>query len=389
MGIFTAWRIRVIGIVVVGVALWQSRTAHAGLLRGSWGSLPLAMVAIWVVGLFVIYRPRMHLWLLALMVAASAVLVRFAPGTAIILIATYGACGARMSWRWLRILGLPLVLAGAWWLNYPLTAARLTGFVDSAITLAIVLLLGRFSRDNEEGRAAQTRALADLQKAHRDLQAYAAQVEELSALRERTRVARELHDTLGHALSAITVQLEAVRRLQRRDPAAVEPMLVETQALARQAMQELRQYLAGLRADLDDGDLAPALEALAGEAAARNGWQLTLQLAPAPVPRQVRRTLKQVAREALTNIERHAGAHIVSIRLGCEGDDILLAISDDGRGFDPGSRPSGHFGLQGMRERLAELHGELCVVSSPGHGSRVTARVPLAPAAALPLPEGP
>lgn len=361
------WRFRAIGLVILTMALWQSRAAH---FYGNGGKALLGLILLWATGLFVARRPQLWPWVVALMLAVSAALVRFVPGMGATLIISFGVCGSRLSWRWLRIFGGPLVLAGALWLNYPFTGAHLTGIVDSGITLGIVLLLGRFARDGEEARLAQAQALADLQQAHRELQTYAAQVEELSALRERTRVARDLHDTLGHALSAITVQLEAVRRVNRRDPGAVDPMLVETQALARQAMQELRQYLTGLRAE---GELVSQLEALARETAARNGWQLELQLAQVPLTEQGRQTLLQIAREALTNVERHAGARSVAIQLRCEGAQVLLSVADDGRGFTPAGSPSGHFGLQGMAERLAELGGELRVESSPGHGSRVTA----------------
>jgi signal transduction histidine kinase len=370
---FINWRFRAIGFVILAASLWQSRMAHPSTFHGFGGKLTLVVIVLWVAGLFAIRHLALGPWVTVPMLVISGVLVRATPAATAIMLITYLVCGSRLSWHWLRILGVPLVLAGALLLNYPLVGSHLSGLMDSLVTLAVLLLLGRFSRDSEESQAAQAKALADLQQAHAELQRYAAQVEELSALRERSQVARDLHDTLGHALSAITVQLEAVRRVNRRDPGAVDRMLVETQALARQAMQELRQYLAGLR---DEGDLVSRLEALARETAARNGWQLSLQLAPADLSDEGRRTLLQIAREALTNIERRAGAGSVAVGLRCEGGRVVLSVADDGRGFEPGAHPSGHFGLQGMAERLAELRGELRVESSPGHGSRVTAMLP-------------
>jgi hypothetical protein len=137
---FTTWRFRAIGLVILTIALWQSRAAH---FHGLGSKALLGLILLWAGGLFAVRRPQLWPWVVALMLAVSAALVRFMPGMGATLIISFGVCGSCHSWRWLKVLGGPLVLAGALWLNYPL--AGWTGVVDSGITLAHVLLLGRFS----------------------------------------------------------------------------------------------------------------------------------------------------------------------------------------------------------------------------------------------------
>lgn len=220
--------------------------------------------------------------------------------------------------------------------------------------------------------------VAELRRAKDQIEAGAAQQEELAVLRERTRLAREMHDSIGHALVSVNVKLEAAQRLYRVDAARGDAELEATRALVRETMAELRRSLADLRAPLPDHrDLAVALRGLAAELSARSGVQVDLAVperAPAPA---VAETLYLIAREALANVERHARASQAELSLGCVDGCWSLRVADDGVGLRPAdlTRP-GHFGVIGMRERAEALGGKLRIGPRPGGGTLVEVTVP-------------
>lgn len=203
---------------------------------------------------------------------------------------------------------------------------------------------------------------------------------ELAALRERERLARDLHDSLGHALVAISVQLEAIQRLYRVDPDRAAEQVDALKGVTRAAMDELRRSLAGLRAPgLGDRPLPDALRTLAVDAGQRTGLNITCSIADgaARLTPAVAETLWRVAQESLTNIERHATARNVDIHLEVVPAAAVLRVRDDGRGLTPHAaldRP-GHYGLRGLRERLEGLGGQLTLTNLDG--LTVEASVPL------------
>jgi signal transduction histidine kinase len=231
-----------------------------------------------------------------------------------------------------------------------------------------------------------TDLVRELQAAKRELERSAAQAEELAALRERTRLAREMHDNLGHALVAVTVKLEAAERLYAVAPARGAAELEATRALVRQAMAELRISLAGLRSPLPrHGDLPDALRRLSLEVRARSGLHVDLDTGPeiGDLSSETTTALWHIAREALANVERHAGAASATVTLRRADGMVTLSIADDGSGI-PSTQPSrpGHYGITGMRERAEGLGGRLRIRERPGGGTVVEACVP-APAAVL------
>lgn len=224
--------------------------------------------------------------------------------------------------------------------------------------------------------------VAELRRAKGRLEAAAAEQEELGVLRERTRLAREMHDSLGHALVLVNVKLEAAQRLYRVDAARGDGELEATRALVRAAMGDLRRSLADLRAPLPDHhDLPAALRRLAGEVSARGALAVEVVAAPegqGPPP-AVAEALFLIAREALANAERHARARRAEVALRADGADWRLEVADDGAGVRPADlRRPGHFGVVGMRERAAALGGALLVAARPEGGTRVAASVPRA-----------
>lgn len=213
-----------------------------------------------------------------------------------------------------------------------------------------------------------------LARANAQLADYAATLEELTISRERNRMARELHDTLAHTLSALSVQLETVHAYWEVDPAGAQRMLETSLAATRSGLQETRRALKSLRASpLDDLGVALALRQLAAETAARANLRLDVSIPehlPALAP-AVEQCIYRVAQEAAANVAHHANARTLTVQLSCDGD-VVLRVSDDGQGFDPQqAKTAGHFGLSGMRERAHVVGGELTIASRPGQGTTV------------------
>ncbi len=229
--------------------------------------------------------------------------------------------------------------------------------------------------------AQRGRLILELQAAKRELESARDREIELAALRERERLARDLHDTLGHALVTLTVQLEAVQRLQATDPSRAAALLVELQKLTRSSMEDLRRSLANLRTSgLGDRPLTESLRTLCAEAGKHLGATVDCQVADGAdaLPPTVAEVLWRVAQEGLTNIERHAHAHRVEVKLALQPKEVVLCVSDDGVGLPRGSEDKpGHYGLRGLRERVEGLGGAFTLTAHAGKGTVVEARVPV------------
>jgi two-component system sensor histidine kinase DesK len=181
---------------------------------------------------------------------------------------------------------------------------------------------------------------------------------DLAIVQERERVARDVHDVLGHSLTVVTVKAELAERLVDLDPARAKSELAEIQALSRQALAEIRATVGGLRVARLGDELASARTALAGAGIA--GHVPDDQGAVDPRHRTV---LAWVLREACTNVVRHSDAHACWVELATN----RLTVRDDGRGL--GARPEGN-GIRGLRERVEAAGGRLSIETGPeGHGT--------------------
>lgn len=220
---------------------------------------------------------------------------------------------------------------------------------------------------------------AALIEANRKLAQYAAAAEQLAVSQERNRLARELHDTLAHSLSGLTVQLQAIEALWENDPGEARQILDHARRASQSGLTEARRSLQALRASpLEDLGLALALRELARSAAARASLRLDLDvqnhlqsLAP-----EVEQCIYRVAQEALTNVTRHADAKSLRVALRFESGALTLTIADDGRGFDPAAVNGARYGLQGLRERAEMVGAELHVTSSIPEGTLIRLVVP-------------
>jgi signal transduction histidine kinase len=195
---------------------------------------------------------------------------------------------------------------------------------------------------------------------------------------ERRRLARELHDETGQALTSILLGLKSLEETldgdeSRSAAAGLRELVVAT-------LQDVRRLAVELRPTaLDDFGLVPALRRLADSFAEQTGITVDLQpsLPDERLPAEVETALYRIVQESLTNVVKHARAQRVSILLARREDAIAAVIEDDGRGFDPTHTRAGGFGLVGIRERLALLGGKLEVESNAGAGTTLAIEVPL------------
>ncbi len=184
----------------------------------------------------------------------------------------------------------------------------------------------------------------------------------LAVVDERERVARDVHDVLGHSLTVVTLKAELAERLVDLDPDRAKAELAEIQQLTRQALAEIRETVGGLRVARLDHELASARAALAAAGIATNLPAVEEHDITVVDPRH-RSVLAWVLREAITNVVRHSDADACTVELQTHG----LRVADDGRGL--GGRPEGN-GIRGLRERVEMAGGRLSYATGPdGHGT--------------------
>jgi signal transduction histidine kinase len=296
-------------------------------------------------------------------------------------------------------LSLPLRTAAFWVITFAVINTFHCGYVkqwDEGWMVSLpytvgYIFCGSFGYSLARISAAQYRSealLAELQVTYRQLQEYAARVEELAVSQERNRLAREMHDAVGHRLTVAAVQLEGAERLIPLDPTRAASMVNTVHEQVIDALAELRRTVATLRTPLDvDLSLLTALTRLAHDFEKATSIKVNRSLPDElpPLPDAQRLALYRAAQEALTNVQRHANARQVWLELALENDTVTLLVKDDGRGFTPEVAQTG-FGLRGLRERAAHLNGQFHLESHPGAGAQICFHLPLPEDNAAPLP---
>lgn len=216
-----------------------------------------------------------------------------------------------------------------------------------------------------------------LREANANLTHYASTLEQLTVSRERNRLARELHDTLAHSLTALSVSLETVKAYFDIDREKARELIEVSLESTRKGVDETRRALKSLRSsDLEDLGLGLALQRVAKSAASRFKLDLELDL-PSSMPSlspDVEQTIYRIAQEAVQNITSHSHAGKFSLHLE-NNHRTTLIVQDDGIGFDPLKNPAGRFGLVGMRERAELAGGTLKIESVEGKGTKVVLEI--------------
>lgn len=218
----------------------------------------------------------------------------------------------------------------------------------------------------------------ELLLAHQELRQHVMQIEEQAAIQERKRIAREIHDSLGNALTSLNIQLQTALKLWRIDPSEAERFLTEAQKLGAVAIHEVRQSVCALRTnDAQEQSLEELITSLVAN------FHQTIGILPstsinisASLPTPVVTTIHRIIQESLTNICKYAQATKVQIVVNVTANTVFLEIKDNGKGFSLSQKKTG-FGIQGIQERVAALRGKCEIESQPGCGCRIAVELPL------------
>jgi signal transduction histidine kinase len=268
-------------------------------------------------------------------------------------------------------------------------ATYLSDVLMFGVGLVLAIAMANIAVGEQASRARLEKTLRDLEESHVELTAYSVQVAELSAEAERNRLARDIHDSLGHHLTAITVQLEKAAAFRDRDRAAADQALADARSSARQALDDVRMSVRALRGDQPPARLTAMLAELVRQAAAgQQRVTLTVTGDEGSISTAARAVLHRSAQEALTNARRHSGAREITVSVTFGDREAQLVVADDGHGFDLEQHENGAasregFGLLGMRERAVLAGGRAQISSRPCGGTTVTVTVPRSAAAGL------
>ena len=251
-----------------------------------------------------------------------------------------------------------------------LVAFGITFSILFGLCLIMVLLLTNALVTERESRE-------KLIEANDQLRNYALRVESLAMEQERNRIAREIHDSLGHSLTALNLQIEGALKLATVRPEKSQEFLKEAKRLGSTALQDVRQSVAAMRVNpLKDKPLEEAIATLT------QNFHRTTQINPTvhiqmdtDPPLEISTTLYRIVQESLTNIFKHAEATTVDIHLESNPSGLSLTVQDNGKGFDRAASQRSGFGLQGMEERILALKGSLQIYSEPGKGCQIHVRL--------------
>jgi signal transduction histidine kinase len=265
---------------------------------------------------------------------------------------------------------LPQGLRHADWIS------ALASSVTVSTAILFVAVFAQMRLNEQQARERAEQLMVELEEANVQLAAYATQVEELAMTQERNRLAREIHDNLGHTLTIVNVQIEAAKVVMDSDPGRALDAMNKAQDLAQKGLTRVRESVAALReSPVSNRPLSGAIASLVKEAQSR-GIVTEFKVAgePQDLEDKVALALYRAAQEGLTNVRRHARASRVDVLLGFQPSEVRLEVRDNGVGA---AETAGGFGLLGIRERMQLLGGRLEISTGAGRGFRLTASVPL------------
>ncbi len=339
-------------------------TNIAGSGRAPAGAVPYFTLQLGLAGLVYYLGDQGNvaplLWLVLLPPVAHSVILLRGPGIAVVSVLSMAILIFNQlywhGWQWVPNAGLAF---------------------SSAVLFTLVFTLLAVS--SEKARGEVQRLAGELGEANRKLREYAVQAEELAATRERNRLAREIHDSLGHYLTVANVQLEAARALHTREPMRAHDALVKAQSLIQEGLQQIRHSVATLRTSpLDNQPLAEALRQMVEESCTSGlAAEMVVRGAVRYLPAPAELTLYRAGQEGLTNVRKHAQTGRAQLVLDYQDSaKVRLSVSDEGAGATDGAASASGFGLLGLRERAQLLGGEVRVRTAPGAGFTLEVEVP-------------
>lgn len=280
----------------------------------------------------------------------------------------------RLSWPVIGLILLaeifPFIISGEW-------SVIFTAGLSLAAAVLFVALFTQITINERDARADVERLAQELGQANRKLSEYALQVEELAVAEERNRLAREIHDGLGHYLTSINIQIQAAQAVLESDPGQASQLLGKARALSQDALSDIRRSVAALRAaPTETKNLHESLRELVEECrAAGLAVEMEVTGVARPLPAKIELALFRAGQEGLTNVRKHAGASQAELKLDySQVDCVRLSLRDNGAGAQD---ISGGFGLLGVQERARLLGGVLDIQTGPGEGFLMQVELPL------------
>ncbi len=335
-----------LGLVYLSLGTWGE--PYIGRLPTPWGRPAYFAVQLALVGV-INFLANGNVWLILLPLASQAVELLPSP---------WSFLTAFLVWI-LQV--VPYVLQNGW-VNFSAFAMPL---------LAAVVFVAVFTQIT----VTEQQARIKLAQANQKLREFAAQAEEMATIQERNRLAREIHDGLGHYLTAIDIQIKAAQAFIEHNPPQATEALNNAQTLAEEALADVRRSISELRVDPSTASpLAERLQALLDETQAA-GIQAEMEIegAPAPISPQADFTLFRVTQEGLTNVRKHSNATQAELHLAYLERTVRLVVCDNGVGTQD---LSGGFGLTGLQERVQLVGGTIKVETAPGRGFRLEVEIP-------------
>ena len=216
-----------------------------------------------------------------------------------------------------------------------------------------------------------------LAEANEQLKEYAQKIEELAIVQERNSIARDIHDSLGHALTSLNIQLQTAVKLWSKEPAKAYDFLTRAQWLSKTAIQEVRKSVGTLREGAkNERPLEDKIQILVDDLRKGTGLSISTSICSCgSVSKPVAKAIYHIVQESLTNTFKYAQATEVIIELKNIAEGLDLIVRDNGKGFNPEQNSSG-YGLRGMRERVTNVNGQFQLITAPGKGCRIEVKIP-------------
>ncbi len=322
-----------------------------------------------------------HLAYFIVQIALGGLIVHLGKGVgfnALVLLPLAGHSVMLLPQAWRVIVNIMIIMAYALSLNI-ISADWSQVWSVLPIFLAgqiFIVVFTQMAVNEEKARTEVEKLVKDLAEANQNLRAYALQAEELAITKERNRLAREIHDGLGHYLTTVFMQIQAARAVMKMDPQKAQDALSTAQNLTQEALVDVRQSVAALR-DKFEEDL-PLPEKIEKMLKSCEAMGMTVELkvigSVRKISPQSQLTIYRAVQEGVSNTCKHAHARQLCVALDYTlSNQVRMTIQDDGVGAE---KLSNGFGLIGMRERIHLLNGEFNIYTAPGNGFRLEVSLP-------------
>ncbi len=388
---FTGLGVNMVVIVLSIVALmplllssrfWDLPSWHIGVVLLLWtiyvvnGTAGMMLHERYIERWYVLY---LYFGVQLIVTAGLLFLTRDLGGAIWVMILPVAAQSLAYSWAFTAVISL--ILLGLIWLAYlggQSFQDTILDLLSIGASMLFTLIFTSIAVRESAARSQVQRLAIDLRQANHRLAEYAAQAEELATMRERNRVAREIHDNLGHYLTVVNVQIEAAKTIMLTQPEKAQNALDKAQNLTQEGLAAVRHSVSALReSPLANQTLAEALGQLAKEAR-ESGLVTELLITGEAAERdpKVELTLYRAVQEGLTNVRKHARASRVDITLSYGPQETVLTLQDNGLGADLAHKSSSSFGLVGIEERVNLLNGRMHITTAPQQGFQFTITLP-------------